>query len=341
MTLDPVWFDFVGKPKSNPVPFIAPLPVTLWVYPKDTCTYVLGHVSSLLSIQLNHHQYLFLMRLQELVNEMNAFLTADMERLCNGVSAEMCISVVLPQVDVSLLMNPTASDCGSPPFDTESVYPETASMSEFRVAALARFRESRSEHQFSTFSDNESLDFQPSKAIKESWIEAEGVQEVTPECTPELEVAPQSTKLDINETRKTIQFQLPKSDTFSSVKRGFASGFNQVFDTVLKITDEASDTLSIRSDNSDESDAFSLVMVDEKNSSDYLFCFNTDQETVEVADEVSEESSEQLSSVSSPKEAQMNFNGDTAKKMVSPFSYILIPTPVFSSFIILFHSYFS
>ena len=105
---DPLWADFQGTPATagRPIPFIDAFPVSLWLYkqedlpnagpgqgpkppplPKRNKTpsgpkklenakiHLLVHISQLVSVQLNHYQFLFLMRLLETVSEITTFLT--------------------------------------------------------------------------------------------------------------------------------------------------------------------------------------------------------------------------------------------------------------------------
>lgn len=88
--LDPVWGDFYGARAvgSTPVPFLEAFPLTLWVQtptlnPKSEAfnrnlkygdMTVLCHVPNLISIQINHFQYLFLLRVADAVDEVSILL---------------------------------------------------------------------------------------------------------------------------------------------------------------------------------------------------------------------------------------------------------------------------
>lgn len=85
MRLDPVWGDFYGARAvgSIPVPFLEAFPLTLWIQPPSLTSNsevfnrnlkfgdmtVLCHVPNLISIQINHFQYLFLLRVADAVDE--------------------------------------------------------------------------------------------------------------------------------------------------------------------------------------------------------------------------------------------------------------------------------
>ena len=95
ISLDPVWGDFLGARAvgtGKPVPFLDAVPVTVWVHTqmdpnstiKDTTNadiHALAHISNLVSVQLNHYQYLFLLRLAEDASEMVTFLSIDSSKI--------------------------------------------------------------------------------------------------------------------------------------------------------------------------------------------------------------------------------------------------------------------
>lgn len=90
MRLDPVWGDFYGARAagSAPVPFLEAFPLTLWIQPpilspklevfnrnlKYGDMTVLCHVTNLISVQINHFQYLFLLRVADAVDEVSILL---------------------------------------------------------------------------------------------------------------------------------------------------------------------------------------------------------------------------------------------------------------------------
>ena len=131
---DPLWADFQGTPATagRPIPFIDAFPVSLWLYkqedlpesgpkppplPKRNKTpsgpkklenakmHLLVHISQLVSVQLNHYQFLFLMRLLETVSEITTFLTQDVKHILGEEDeSSMALGLIAPQIDVSLLM---------------------------------------------------------------------------------------------------------------------------------------------------------------------------------------------------------------------------------------------
>ena len=73
--------------------------------------HLLAQINSLVSLQLNHYQLLFLMRLLESIGEITTFLTQDVSHILEEEDeSSMALGLVAPQVDVSLLM-PSISEC--------------------------------------------------------------------------------------------------------------------------------------------------------------------------------------------------------------------------------------
>ena len=67
--------------------------------------HLLVHISQLVSVQLNHYQFLFLMRLLETVSEITTFLTQDVKHILGEEDeSSMALGLIAPQIDVSLLM---------------------------------------------------------------------------------------------------------------------------------------------------------------------------------------------------------------------------------------------
>lgn len=147
--VDPVWLEFGGTAvtRRRPVPLLDPMPVTMWVVgsrqrsavvnagvaadltlvvhapsvrlqPGDArdsgcmtsaSTPQFSHQPPPISLQLNHYQYLFLLRQMERLGETSVRMALDRERLlgaADGAAASVCVTGVVPRIDVSLLMEP-------------------------------------------------------------------------------------------------------------------------------------------------------------------------------------------------------------------------------------------
>lgn len=100
INLDPVWGEFFGARAvgvNKSVPFLDAVPITIWLHtqldpnstikannrnsPNNADIHILAHVSNLVSVQLNHYQYLFLLRLAEEAAELTTFLSVDSSRI--------------------------------------------------------------------------------------------------------------------------------------------------------------------------------------------------------------------------------------------------------------------
>ena len=128
-TVGSVWAEFdLGAPVSRPVPLLDATPLSVWVYarPQEARTQarptrrlltefygekqevglqVLVVASQPVSLQLDHHQLLFLLRLVESLAEMGAFLSCDSNRIsAPNLPPGMVIGGVLPQLDISLIL---------------------------------------------------------------------------------------------------------------------------------------------------------------------------------------------------------------------------------------------
>lgn len=149
--LDPVWADFHGTPSSGgrPVPLVDAFPVTLWLYkkpddeegaepspvsnqsPPQADMYVIGSINSLISIQLNHFQLLFLLRAVEMISEITMFLAQDVHDILGEESSQddgsVVLGITIPQVDLSLLMPSIHQSRDSIGGDYDSIVPESTS----------------------------------------------------------------------------------------------------------------------------------------------------------------------------------------------------------------------
>ncbi|CAG0878700.1 unnamed protein product [Darwinula stevensoni] len=139
--LDPCWADFGGSRATNqkPIAFIDAFPLELWIYQEEQKSHlhVLGHIASLVTCQLNHYQYLFLMRMLDDMTALQGVLLADSLRIQKqSESTRFSLAVLLPQVDVSLLMPVTSHEKNASVTD-DSVIPETSSMTDLDTCTNA------------------------------------------------------------------------------------------------------------------------------------------------------------------------------------------------------------
>ncbi|XP_059079286.1 bridge-like lipid transfer protein family member 3B isoform X2 [Tigriopus californicus] len=153
--LDPVWADFHGTPSSGsrPVPLVDAFPITLWLYKKpddeddkairsdkssntnespQADMYVIGSIKSLISVQLNHYQLLFLLRTVEMISEITMFLAQDVHDILGEEEGQddgsVVLGITIPQVDLSLLMPSIHQSRDSIGGDYDSTVPDSTSV---------------------------------------------------------------------------------------------------------------------------------------------------------------------------------------------------------------------
>ena len=121
--LEPVWGDFFGARAvglNRAIPFLDAFPLTLWVHIQpnnDTVSpdaesgepgadvHGLAYVGNLISVQINHYQYLFLLRLSEELAEMATYLSVDSNRILKvKTESSLVVGAIVPQVEVTFIM---------------------------------------------------------------------------------------------------------------------------------------------------------------------------------------------------------------------------------------------
>ncbi|CAG0913699.1 unnamed protein product [Notodromas monacha] len=150
---DPVWGEFFGAKAMDhrPVPLLDTIPLELWGYMNVKANlsecYAIVDVPNLITVQLNHYQNLFLLRLFDRLTKMSDVLAADASRVeKRGFKRRMCFGGMFPQVDISLLMPSQTADklpsLSSP--GESSIIAETSSMTD--LAGIVMGCERRLQH---------------------------------------------------------------------------------------------------------------------------------------------------------------------------------------------------
>ncbi|CAL8071674.1 unnamed protein product [Orchesella dallaii] len=127
MTDGGVWGGAGNEQLGPPSPFIDPVPLSGWIYAPPPVSNssvaaqlntssavdelssplcVLLNSQSIVSVQLTHYQYLFLMRMVEAFGELSLYLNLDAERVIGELAAKaksLFLMVNIPRIEVSLL----------------------------------------------------------------------------------------------------------------------------------------------------------------------------------------------------------------------------------------------
>ncbi|XP_076645786.1 bridge-like lipid transfer protein family member 3B [Halictus rubicundus] len=342
--LEPVWGDFFGARavgQNRPVPFLDAFPLTLWCYmsvnPSTSEEYSsvdihgLAYISNLVSVQINHYQYLFLLRLSEVLSEMATYLTIDSNKVLkvNSGSA-LVIGALIPQVEVTFVMpshTPGKENSGA---DVESVVPDTSSIADEIVNSTAQWRNSMDPPDFSTkkininnedvilatpqseLSSITSMDFmhpviptQPVVTFKQNGPnkhdqlsnaahEKQCIAIEEEKALSTMRPVPESTLKHIKGDSSSNAPFIPNNFNvgLSSMKKGLSNLMTSL-DSALKASPEdgSSDTVSIRSDVSSDSENYVLVSLQDQEKLDAMFTVDNTMRitTVEEASEVVEE----------------------------------------------------
>lgn len=307
LQLEPVWAEFTGARASpgRPVPFLDAFPLSLWVYVKKLGTppssvddkiadiHALAHIPSLVSIQINHYQFLFVSRLLEEVTELTSFLTIDSQRIMRDSGGSVCFGVALPQLEMTFVMPAQCQGKESSGGDLESVIPDSSSLADVQSA----FLEQNTTQMPSITAFNRELDLRRSDTGTPVSDLASPLSSNELPYPPEPVMSAEHQMNPISYTVPTVQqpntpFKIPNNLNLSSMKKGFASGFTNLmtsFDSAMKPSpDDASDSLSVRSDGSSDSERFIVVNLEQERTDMLDAMFALPPNTTRVVEEASE-----------------------------------------------------
>ncbi|KAG9437276.1 UHRF1-binding protein 1 isoform X3 [Apis mellifera carnica] len=342
--LEPVWGDFLGARavgQNRPVPFLDAFPLTLWCYmtmnslDKDSSEkkstgdiHGLAYISNLVSVQINHYQYLFLLRLSEVLSEMATYLTIDSNKILKVDSgSSLVIGALIPQVEVTFVMpshTPGKENSGG---DLESVMPDSSSIADDIAGSSIPWQSTeRIESNVKKININNdiitpqsdvssmlSMDFMHSTNPTQTVVTFKhndtnkhdqqtknimhnrqniGVEEekVLPPLRYALDITHKHSKGDSSSNTPFIPNNFNVG--LSSMKKGLSNLMTSI-DSALKASPEdgSSDTVSIRSDVSSDSENYVLVSLQDQEKLDTMFSVDNSIRVaaVEEASEVVEE----------------------------------------------------
>ncbi|XP_025835027.1 UHRF1-binding protein 1-like isoform X3 [Agrilus planipennis] len=331
--LEPVWGDFLGAKavgSNKPVPFLDTVPVTIWLHtcmdPNSTVKseenngakhadiHALTYISTLISVQLNHYQYLFLLRLAEEVAEMTTFLSLDSNKIMKTDSmGSLIVGAVIPQVEVTFVMPSQCPGKESSGGDVESFVPDSSSIPDdmpFQGSSATIFP-----HRDLTILENEYKERVPNgvgnrsigkmkmninmKGIRPDYFNNSKSDIAEPQMDTGSYVNPITTPTTTR-YQGSINSSTKISENFNAVvgPLGFSSmkkSLKSMIESTMKPSmDDASETMSIKSDVSSDSDNLEVISVvgRELEIEDAMFYVDRFEENkqIEVASEVEEDS---------------------------------------------------
>lgn len=309
ISLDPVWGDFNGARAigiSKSVPFLDALPVTIWLHTHmdpnstvkpsendeehsqiDADIHALVYITNLVSIQINHYQYLFLLRLAEDAALLATYLALDSERILMVESnSTIAMGVLIPQLEVTFVMPSNSPGKESSGGDIESVVPDTSSIADDIYIGSTP-----------SVWQNSSL------SITQIGVNKKPVANGSSSYQMEL---PTSNSLDYLQTtpgklsqeeqtlllhqKGNLNLQTNINMGFTSMKKGFTTLMSSIDSALKPSPDDLSDTMSIRSDASSDSDKFVHINCDlDITGAEIIFVVVEFSERIEEASEVLEE----------------------------------------------------
>ncbi|CAG9864349.1 unnamed protein product [Phyllotreta striolata] len=323
ISLDPVWADFngtraIGMAKS--VPFLDTLPVTLWLHthmdpnstikqpksdeeeaPSYADIHALVYITNLVSVQINHYQYLFLLRLAEDAALLATYLSIDAERILQVESnSSIAMGVIVPQLEVTFVMPSSSPGKESSGGDIDSVVPDTSSIADDVLigstpSVWQNSTSSVTPRKLANGSSNQ-LDLPISQSLDPL--------QTGPKYAPNDEHSSLlqqkanlnlQTNLNMGNNAAVTTLTRPRTlyDSavgLTSMRKGITSLMSSI-DSALKASpDDASDTASIRSDVSSDSEKFVHINCDlDIAGAEILFVVAEFYERIEEAAEVVEE----------------------------------------------------
>ena len=322
---EPVWGDFfgaraVGQNKS--VPFLDAFPLTLWIHMKSENSpenasssstpsadiHGLAYISNLISVQINHYQFLFLLRLSEIASEMATYLAVDSNKILKVESGgSIVIGALIPQVEVTFIMpsqTPGKENSGG---DLESVVPDSSSIADIDFGGSSSLWQNNATaarvdygtKRMNTSNDVETPQSEVSSMLSMDFSHMNVSQPVvtfqqngTNKYEQEKKMIrnrPESMKADVlNSPFIPNNFNVG----LSSMKKGFSNLMTSL-DSALKPSPEdgSSDTVSMRSDASSDSENYVVVSLEDQEKMDATFAVDNSirAAAVEEASEVVEE----------------------------------------------------
>ncbi|KAL1459506.1 hypothetical protein WDU94_011478 [Cyamophila willieti] len=275
--LEPIWAEFYTSLTATPqssVPFLDNFPLTIWAHTKpllgsDTSqsspspattrhadVHAIAYVSNLISVQLNHYQVLFLLRLAEEISELVTFLSMDAQNISGPSTSEtsLVLGALIPQLELTCVMPLPCGGKESSGIDVDSsVVPDSSSL------VTAGGGSVQWNPVLATHIPDIPESFPPSHTPT-TQANTKFPSETTP--TPPRPHGQQNGLLGSLDISPAPLHTTPIS--LKEVKKGFTELFTSFKSPVA---DDFSDSLSIRSDYSEGSDVVDALAADSDNDS--------------------------------------------------------------------------
>ncbi|XP_061388680.1 bridge-like lipid transfer protein family member 3B [Musca vetustissima] len=261
--------------------------------------HAIGHISNLVSIQIDHYQLLFLLRLAEEFSEMSTYLSLDAERILQkqNTSKSLILGCVVPQIEVTFVMPSPTPGKESSGGDAESVLPDSASLGDdlhinstnitWPTPPLEQIKSNTfgsvetpspitNEAPFdsgihlsnpNTHGYNVQIQSTPTMASSTTTSQSSSIKPdtgiYTQSATSSSTKSFRSTK---NSTSDAPSITKEINSGLMSMKKGLSSFMTSIDSAITSRTqnDDMSDTFSIQSDISSDSENFAIVMGDDK-----------------------------------------------------------------------------
>lgn len=257
LLLEPAWADFYGaKGVCRPVPLLDAVPITAWLH-RDGAEklHCILNVSHLVSVQINHYQYLFLLRLAEELSDLATYLSLDQRRILGPERVEassIVAAALLPQFELTFVMPSACPGKESSGGDLESVLPDSSSLAEELAGG--------SGHTLWAAQSDLSLQTSPRPP---------GPATPLPNGLPTQDPPP-----PLSPPATCMQPQNNFNTGLSSVKKGFNSLLTSIDSWAQKggsVAEDFSDTMSWRSDASSDSEQYVVVAAGTGEGADSMF----------------------------------------------------------------------
>lgn len=267
---------------------------------KEANIHVLAYISNLVSVQLNHYQYLFLLRLSEDAAELTSVLAVDSKRINAQNNTSIVIGAMVPQVEVTFVMPSQSPGKECSGGDLESVLPDSASLQDDNVTASVPSLPLISKHLELQTPEEERVQFQMGPAYEPNMEDLD------------FPFMKKSNKALTTPQVQSNVFPNNLNTGLNSMKKGFSSIMNTLDSALKSSPDDASDTTSLRSGD-DSSDSENYVFLEHSSSDkqiegiDSMFnissCTTEPIQPLEVACEVIEE---EAGTTTSPSERSLD-----------------------------------